>query len=282
MPRLKLVLITLGIVLALALALVLKLVVFAPKPGEPDWTVAIEPQKPLLVAVPGEFVTQVFELTYIGLVVTGGRATSEAFKEMSCDLSIKAPQGWQVLGLDEVNPIKLKKGESQQVFVTIGVPPRHPPGEYRLRAQPIPSLEEIKHSSQIRTQTPSARLSALVFSFSPIVTFTVRVKRAAIPRVEPRSPRDEAEAGSEMELHFILSNLGNTRGVFKLMTIAPPGWRVALDQKRIELDVSESREVGITVSVPADAPPGVEKVILRATTKGYESEAAVKVTVLPR
>jgi len=268
MSRLKLVLITLGIVAALALALVLKLLVFAPKHGEPDWTLSMEPQKPLLVAAPGEFVTQIFSLMY------NEPASETAVLRASFTLSLKAPDDWQMLGLDEVNPIALAPGESRQVFVTIGIPSRTPPGDYDLTLRPV-----LFKLEPIETQSTRATFRQVLL---PTVAFTVRVKRATIPKVEPRFPRAEAEAGSKVELHFILSNLGNAQGTVKLMSIAPPGWRMELDQRRIELDVSESREVGITVSVPADAPSGVEKVTLRAQAGGYESEAAIKVTVLPR
>jgi len=268
MSRLKLTLITLAVVSAVALALVLKLIVFAPKPEELGWTLEIEPLKAHLAAAPGEFITQVFSLTY-NEPASGATITRAGFS-----LSLKAPEGWQVLGLDEVNPITLKPGESRRVFVTIGVPSHTPPGDYDLAIHPTLSDLELPEPQAARPAFHQVLLPTAT------ATFTIRVEPTAIPKVEPRSPRAEAEAGGRIELHFSVTNRGNTEGSFKLKAETPPGWGAELPQK-VELGPGESQEVKVSVQVPPDAPPKVEKIILKAEAKGSKSEATVKVTVLP-
>ena len=114
-------------------------------------------------------------------------------------------------------------------------------------------------------------------------SFTVRVKRAAIPKVEPRSPRAEVDPSRfpVAFLRFTVINRGNMRGSFKLEAVAPTGWRILPYRELVELSPGESGEVILGLIVPKRAPPKAEKVILKAEAKGYESEAAIKVTVLP-
>jgi len=238
---------------------------------------AIEPQKPLLVAAPGEFVTQVFSLSYEG-------AAPEPI--ISRELTLKAPSDWQVLGLDEINPVTLKPGESRQIFVTIGVPPLYPAEEYRLSLRPSLKLEvvvkplEQSPSTEVRAQPTVAVTVGSIKQGD----FTVRVKRAAIPKVEPRSPRAEVDPGwmPAAVIRFVVLNQGNVRGTFKLRAIPPTGWRILPYRKQVELGPGESEEVSIGLIVPEETSAGVGEVILRALAKGYQSEAAVKVTVLPR
>jgi len=284
MPRVKLVWIVLvGSAVALALALALKFLLFAPKPREADreWTLSIEPQKPILVAAPGEFVTQVFSLSY---KAPEDETLKALIAQRGFELSLKAPDDWQVLGLDEANPITLKGDGSRRVFVTVRIPPFYPAGEYHLRLQPVLKPMDV---TKFMEQSPSIeigspRAPAHIFAVKH-GDFTVRVKKAAIPKVEPRSPRAEVDPG-RMPLaliHFVVTNQGNVRGGFELEALAPEGWRISPHRKRVDLSPGESEEVSIGLIIPEGVPPGVGEVILQASAKGYEARAVVKVTVLP-
>lgn len=238
-------------IFALALVLVLKFVVFAPMPPLVLDALEIKPLKPALVAAPGEFVTQSFSLAYLGPA------------EASYFLSLEVPENWQLLGLAEVNPIRLESGGSRRIFVTIGVPPLYPPGEY-------PIYLRLARSREPREGT---------------LGFTVRVKAAAIPRVEPLSPRAEVdpERGWPVPIYFEVTNRGNRRGAFKLEVTAPSDWTESWEPKELTLSPGESEKVAIWISPPRGALVGVTEIALKAKVEGYgyEAEARAKVTLLP-
>ncbi|MGQ9477629.1 MAG: COG1470 family protein [Candidatus Bipolaricaulia bacterium] len=250
----------LALALILALAMVLKVVPLALRGPSQALKLEITPLKPRITAAPGEFITQVFILSYR----TDSKGKGAA--RLALELALTAPSGWQVLGLDEASPFELGLGESKRLFLTLGVPHLAPPREYRLSLQAGPSTGS----------SPSPGFAS----------FIVEVKAAAAPRLEPRSPRAEVEPEPEKDravsLAFELSNQGNVRGAFALLAHLPRGWE-AIYPERLELGPGERREIEATVTIPREAPPGVEEFILKAVAQdyGYEAEAKVKVTVLP-
>jgi hypothetical protein len=286
MARVKLGLIALAVGLSLALALGAKFILFAPKAGWP-LELEIRPLKPELVAVPGEFITQIVGLTYKAREVH--EECIPFIGEESYILSLKAPDNWQVLGLDGVNPISLRLGESRRVFLTLRVPPLCPPGRYPLSLQAEFSWAPFKVQ---KVQSPSGEAGA-PSCISPVLvpaSFIVRVKAVAIPKVEPLLPRVEVDPERErlVIVPFKVTNIGNARGAFRLEAAGPPDWGLpdwqsaTLKKRKMELSPGESQEIRIMIVPPSKgAPARVEEVTLKAAAEGYEAEAKVKVTVLP-
>ncbi len=286
MARFKLLLAVLavGLILALALALALKFVVFAPQRPSPSLEIELKPLKPELVAKPGEFITQVVNLTYKGEEAVRECIPSTA--EESLILSLEVPDNWQVLGLDGVNPITLRLGGSRQVFITIGIPPLYPPGEYPLSLKADFSWAPVR-IRRISFQSPSSEPESPVCvgpALQATTSFTVRVGAAAIPKVEPLSPRAEVdlERGLPVPIFFKVTNQGNRRGAFKLEVTGPSGWVVLWGRpKGLKLSPGESKKVGVLVRPSRGAATGVEEIVLKAKAEGYEAEAKLKVTILP-
>ncbi len=197
-------------------------------------------------AIPGRFVTLVFALR------------NPAAEERDYRLVLDWPEaeGWKLIG-PPPERVPLEPKAEQRIFITLGVPPRAEAGTYTIRLWAEDGGEHIAEAE-------------------------VRVAAVAVPRVEPRSPRAEAEAGHGVELIYKVRNVGNVADAFAIEVVAPEGWEARASAAAVSVEPGETATVVVQLEIPEDAPVRVYQIALEARAGRHRARGVVKLTVLPR
>ncbi len=214
-----------------------------------DYAVAVLPP-PAKLAQPGEFVTLVFTVVNLGS------------QDDTYALEARAPdEGWSLLGLPE--SLALPAGESARVFISVLIPATAPAGEYELR---------LRASSQAEP-TVSAAATAII-----------EVAAAVAVEVLPPAVGMEAEPGELVNYTFAVRNSGNLPDIFALAASSSRGYPVEVEPELLPLLSGQQAEVRVSLMIPKEAPPGLDRLTLRASSTTYPqiaAEGAVLTRVLP-
>jgi len=212
-----------------------------------DYAVEVVPP-PAKSAAPGEFVTQVFTVT------------NQGTHDDTYDLQVTAPQGWSLLGLP--GQLSLAAGESAKVFISVPIPATAAAGEYELT---------LRATSQADP------------TVSDEATCTIEVVEAAGVRVIPPAGK-EVQPGQTVIYTFIVENTGNLPDIFELEASSSRGYPVEVSPQSLSLLYGERGEVRVSLAIPIEATPGVDRLTLRATATKYPQifgEGSVLTRVLP-
>lgn len=203
---------------------------------------------PAKTAAPGEFVTQVFTV-----VNRGGNADTY-------DLEIAIPSGWALLGLP--GTLSVSSGESAKVFVSVLIPATAAAGEYVLILQAISQADP----------TVSDKASCIIEI----------IEAAAVLVIPPAG--QEAQAGRAVTYSFAVENTGNISDIFEMEADSSRGYQVASSPQSLALLYGERAQVEVTMQIPADAKPGIDRLTLKATSTKYPAiynQGSVLTKILP-
>lgn len=198
---------------------------------------------------PSQAITLVFDLK-------NNSQTREIF-----DFSLELPEG--VESLSPPDPLELAPGESEKVFVSVVITARARAGAQtvtlRARGRTNPAL--TAHAS---------------------VTITVK-ETPGLQVLAP--PETSVEPGSALLVRFTVRNTGNAPDRIELSVSARAGFSVRLSIfRRLDLGPGEAREVPVEVVIPKEAPPGRERILLKAVSQRFENlsaEATAILSILP-
>lgn len=199
-------------------------------------------------AAPGEVVAHVFAIVHDG-------AAAATFA-----LSAGAPVGWAILGVPP--EITVLPGEEGVVFVTLTIPGDAAAGlaVITLRATSVAD--------------PSDDASA-----------GIATRVSVVNRLELEPPDGRSVSPGDAASYVVrIANRGNAQDVVVIAASSSRGYPVEVGASSVELAPQETRDVGVTVTVPAGAGPGRDVLTVRATStlyNGVEDEIAVFTTVLP-
>ena len=199
-------------------------------------------------AAPGDVVTHVFSVSHDG-------ATEETFA-----LAVDGPNGWAVLGVPP--EIAVAPGEEGVVFVTLTVPSDAAAGSYVLTLRATSAADP--------TDEATAGIATRVSIVNKV--------ELAPPDLQSVSP------GGSVTYSVVVTNRGNAQDVLALAVTSSRGYPTGVSVSSLGLSPRESREVIVTLQVPADATPGrdVEAVTASSTLyAGVEDKIALFTTILP-
>lgn len=199
-------------------------------------------------ATPGQVVTHVFAVTHDGTAAT------------TFTLAAGAPAGWTILGVPP--EITVGPGEESVVFVTLTVP-----------ADAIAGLAVVTLRAT-STVDPTDDASA-----------GVATQIAVVNRIELTPPAGGSlPPGGSLSYSIRVTNRGNAQDVVATVAASSRGYEVTPSAMSVELAPQETRDIVVSVFVPADAGPGRDVLTVRATSTlhtGVEDEIAVFTTILP-
>lgn len=188
-------------------------------------------------------------------------------------LYAKAPEGWNVefyldqQGLNPIESIDVKAGESKTVYLAVVSPYTAQPGEYEATLQIKGSADEVEK--------------------------TIKVKLVGEYRLEiyPNPPMISIKAGKEGSAYLRIRNLGNTPITnIKFEASAPEGWEVRFYPEVVPELRSEIFEKGgvrvvgealtqvrVVVKAPKTTPAGSYQITI--TAKSDQTKATSQITV---
>ncbi|MCS7275163.1 MAG: NEW3 domain-containing protein [Candidatus Bipolaricaulota bacterium] len=202
----------------------------------------VQPQARAIAAQPDDFVTLVFVVQNESTVL---RALS---------LQAEAPAGWALLEFP--NEIALDAEQSQEIFLTVQIPPGTPPGRYLLALK----AQDASGSALGRTQIAIPAVERL---------------KLTLPREQPM-----LRPGEERALAVTVTNRGNVRlNVQISVTAAPAGWRFSLSRASVSLEPGRAESVELRLRAPERglAAPAVFSI---EAVGGRASERATVTVVL--
>ncbi|MCS6903137.1 MAG: NEW3 domain-containing protein, partial [Candidatus Bipolaricaulota bacterium] len=177
------------------------------------------------------------------------------------EFSLELPNGVQLLSPPE--PVELAPGEDEKVFISLLIT-----AQARAGAHPVTFNVRGRKNPAL-----TARAS---------VTITVK-ETPGLQVLAP--PETSVEPGSALLVRFTVRNTGNAPDRIELSVSARAGFSVRLSIfRRLDLGPGEAREVPVEVVIPKQAPPGRERILLKAVSQRFENlsaEATAILSVLP-
>ncbi|MCI2429140.1 NEW3 domain-containing protein [Candidatus Acetothermia bacterium] len=176
----------------------------------------VQPQSVTLSAKPDDFVTLVFV------------AHNEGVVQRALSLQAEAPSGWSLLEFPA--EIALDAEQSQEIFLTVQIPPGTPPGRYLIALNAHDASDRALGRAQIEIPTVE-RLKLTVSQEQPML-----------------------RPGDEHSRPVIATNRGNVRlNVGVGVTAAPTGWRFSLSPASFSLDPGGSQSLELRIKAPERA-----------------------------
>ncbi len=193
---------------------------------------------------PGGVVTHVFAVRNIGTAPD------------RYDLEATAPQGWTIVDVPPSTGL-LDPGREERVFVTVIVPSTALAGSYPL------VLKAISQTDPTVTDSATALIKV--------------IQVAGVELIAP--PGRRAEPGEIVSYTFKIINHGNVIDSFALTARSSRGYPVELEPELIELFPGEQGEVVVTLHIPKDAEPGMDRLTVEAVS-AVSPEVKASVTVI--